>query len=439
MLQSLFLLGIPILFCQLPSNPLGCDLNTLVERLGSSQFSVRQSSMEWLIDQPSDLLVKPLESVAAGRDLEKAGRAIRILSYYASIRRDNIGENARSSLQRLSASDLRPAIKSILVSAFADIQTREANLAAMSRSLEFDSDGNVTSLHCTPPFKLNEFVRFFGPIDSLRTIRLSHVTKRSELEVVNKCPSLEELCLFDMKRVNDDFAFLKGLPRLRVLYCDATNMQEEELANLKTSPQLKDLSLSNAVHVTNHGFSNLSQLRDLERLFVSNARINNDCLPPLQALKLKCLVINGAPLTDGCFEFIAKLDGLTALALCGTAITDSGVAKLETFPTLQSLYLTNTNVGDEAMAALARCRNLKQLVLVNTSVSDDGLRALGKSSSLEQLNLDGTKVTDSGLATIPSTSKLTNIDVPNCNVTAAAVALLRQRLPHLHVRMSKSR
>jgi Leucine-rich repeat (LRR) protein len=479
------------LLCQLPGilsnhqsgNRSDYQLNDLIaiQRLNRSHFDIRQQAMEELMSRPTTGLIELLEKAAMESDLEKSSRAIQVLAHFATD--DNLYDQARKALRRLSKIKTYSSVRTTVTDSLTRLEHRQQSLNRLFRNIDRDDGGAVVGLRMDgfSNVGLRELKGLLGSIQTVRKIHLTEMPQGVELERLESCRALEELCLNNVNIDDTELGRLPPLPGLKllafkncdllsensvyqlpefpeltslelskhhtpglkrldefeqltVLICDASNMSDDDCAQLQSLTRLKELSLNNAVNVTDRGFSYLNQLKHLEHVCVTNAAVSNDCLAALLHLPLKSLTITGVALSDDCIMYLVKHKNLETLSLSDTNIGDHGVQVLVNSLKLRSLNLTKTRVTDKAMLTIANCPNMKKLVLMYTDVSDSGLNALAQSESLEELVLTGTKITDLGVGGIASKS-LRFLNVSNCDVSWHTIDSVRRKTPSLNILM----
>ena len=155
----------------------------------------------------------------------------------------------------------------------------------------------------------------------------------------------------------------------------------EELRRIGASIDVEDDTLKilgvsmSGPRVTVLHVASLKNCPFLEYLYVTDARIDNDCLLHL-----------------------GELPNLHTLALKNTPISDKGVSHLTRLPKLATLRLSDTQITDVALISLAKIKTLQRLSLDGTAVTARGLKALVNHASLgaddASLDLRNTRVTD---------------------------------------------
>lgn len=171
---------------------------------------------------------------------------------------------------------------------------------------------------------------------------------------------------------------------------------------------LRRLSLGGA-GIGEAGLSHLTDLKDLEELFLDGVRMRGAGLEPTSAFPLKRTAgADGMELTRFALAHIGELTGIKILSLRGTILNEEGLRSLRRLPHLRELDLSYTRirmgdawrwlddaeiedlrdldqlefldlsrsrVGDASVTRLVQFKRLKKLVLSN-AVSDAGYEQL---------------------------------------------------------------
>lgn len=135
----------------------------------------------------------------------------------------------------------------------------------------------------------------------------------------------------------------------------------------------------------------------------------------LYSLSFLMLPPPGPKPDDRCMPHIARLTGLTELALWETNITDKGMSFATKFKSLERLTLPK--ITDAGMAYVGPLTSLKGLYFKENAVTNAGLAALANLQSLEELELSSgyvdaagqshdSAITDAGLAHLARLPKL---------------------------------
>ncbi|MBS0210200.1 MAG: protein kinase [Planctomycetes bacterium] len=122
----------------------------------------------------------------------------------------------------------------------------------------------------------------------------------------------------------------KPPPDLRSIELYGLATTDAALKRIGTWSKIDDLRIPNG-KVTEAGFKELAQLKDLKKLYLEITDISDPWLVHLQQLpKLEWLQVNNTLITDAGLEHLAKIRTLRFLRGARSAITAAGVAKLQT-------------------------------------------------------------------------------------------------------------
>lgn len=162
---------------------------------------------------------------------------------------------------------------------------------------------------------------------------------------------------------------------LRWLALTGTNISDQGIARLSTSP-----------------------LR-LERLWLSQTKITDAALSHLATCPtLTHLAVEGTATSDAGLQRLTQLPNLQSLSLGSPFFTSAGLRAIGKMVSLRELYLDRLPVDDQVLNA---ARSLTQLAILSiraTAVTDHGLRQLSQLTKLRELNLDGTQVDGAAFA-----------------------------------------
>jgi hypothetical protein len=142
--------------------------------------------------------------------------------------------------------------------------------------------------------------------------------------------------------------------------------------------------------------SHIAALKELRRLDLSNADIDDDGLRRVVDLPLRELWLQEAKITDASADTLSRIKTLDFLQLNATSVSDGFLERLEPLPELEDLGLRGTHVSGVGMQYLSRHPKLKKLDVYMTDVDDSGVGQLNACQSLVRLGLSMTKVRASG-------------------------------------------
>ncbi len=256
-----------------------------------------------------------------------------------------------------------------------------------------------------------------------------------------------------------EMAHVLRLPRLVTFSDVGSGITDAWAVHLGDLPELEEVTLFDAKHVTGATLAGMSRLARLKSLRVHGIPVRDDDLAALAGLtSLQTLGLFSTKITDAGLAHLQGLVGLQTLRLDGNAITGAGlvhfrgmtnlnmlslcltqVADLKPLvglTKLQFLYLLKTPITDSGLAPVAKSVNLRNLILQDTAITDAGLSPLRKLSKLDVLDLTQTRITDTGLAALGEHPPIgVVIDLWGTAVTDAGIDLLEgwSKLRFLHV------
>jgi Leucine-rich repeat (LRR) protein len=229
---------------------------------------------------------------------------------------------------------------------------------------------------------------------------------------------------------------------------NATSIIDRELAILTGLPQLKELSLQHT-EVSTIGLAHLKSVRSLERLDLGHTLLGDNALPIVAALpnlralhmpstlvegkdlgalaaltNLRELDLDSVPLADQAVPELAKLTGLEALIVRHTDITDPGMVHIAALRNLKRLDLTSLDITEKGLESLASLTNLEDLDLSFTRFAEPGLEVITRLTSLKNLGLEQTSITDAGMAWVGQLTRLEGLNLNYTPVTDAGFAKL---------------
>ncbi len=250
---------------------------------------------------------------------------------------------------------------------------------------------------------------------------------------------------------------LAGLPDLRRLDLENTNVRGPALKAVGTLRQLESLNLT-LCPVTDAFFAPLAELPRLRVLGLASTKVTGTGLGSLQARRqLENLNCHSAPVDDAGLACIGKLGSLLRLEIVHTQFSDAGTDALAGLLRLERLQLGSRKASGAGLAVLARLPRLQELdvhdgllslegfrhvAAVETlrvlrayggSGGDAGLRALAGHPRLESLVLEGNGITDAGLPALSSLPNLRKLVLRESRVSEGAVDALRRACPSVEI------
>jgi hypothetical protein len=140
--------------------------------------------------------------------------------------------------------------------------------------------------------------------------------------------------------------------------------------------------------------AHIAALKELRRLDLSNADIDDDGLRIIVHLPLRELWLQETKITDASAVTLSQIKSLNFLQLNATSVSDAFLERLSPLPELEDLGLRGTHLTGVGMKYLSRQPKLKNLDVYQTEVDDSGVAHLVACKSLNRLGLSMTKITD---------------------------------------------
>ena len=219
-----------------------------------------------------------------------------------------------------------------------------------------------------------------------------------------------------------------GLIRLsKPIVNDAT------LSELAQFPHLEYLAIV-APQVTDAGFRNVSTLRKLQTLFVSETPISSASLSVFRELtNITHLALTSTKLDDTAGGALLALQQLKVLSLEETQCGNNTLESVARLPALECLLMDETKVSDEGLHALVQSRQLVMLSLNETGITGEGLKPLAKVSTLKHLSVCGNPLSAAGIDALAVMQQLEILEVYNCGLTSGVLERLKQALPKTNI------
>lgn len=168
--------------------------------------------------------------------------------------------------------------------------------------------------------------------------------------------------------------------------------------------------------------SHIAALKELRRLDLSNADIDDDGLRRIAHLPLRELWLQETKITDASAATLSPIKTLDFLQLNATSVSDAFLERLAPLPELEDLGLRGTHVTGVGMKYLSRHPKLKKLDVYMTEVDDSGVEQLVACQSLVRVGLSMTKITNAVFQHLDKLPNLEDADLTaNRPVTTEAV------------------
>ncbi|WP_197526899.1 leucine-rich repeat domain-containing protein [Pirellulimonas nuda] len=250
------------------------------------------------------------------------------------------------------------------------------------------------------------------PFDMRHSVVSAQPGRESDLKAASlaKLHGLQRLFLHDKTVSSDDWRTISQLDDLEVLFVSRISMDAPALQCVSGLKGLTYLALRDGELDVKALPSAISDHRQLESLDLSFSTVSGDA-----------------------FRQVNGLFRLVALSLEGTGLTDEGLAHVAaSLPHLERLDLSKTLISDRGCTHLAKLEKLQTLILQDVAI-DAGLERLGALQHLRHLDLSYSDASDSGVAHLLGLKSLRWLNVRGPHVTDGMVKQLRERLPACQV------
>lgn len=238
---------------------------------------------------------------------------------------------------------------------------REVSLLATNLSL--------TALDCSCLEVTDSLIAAISNLPLLTALDLTNADlTQTSFSDFAKLVHMRELTLTGCLGLDDTMAncllFLRAMQQLRTLHLSLTDISNASLQDVACLRELRILTLSDCMELTETGLAALAPLSNLKTL-----RLPFD-------------------LTDVGLVAISNLVSLRELQL-SKQVTNTGLWAVSKLVQLHSLDLSECPITDEAMPALRDMYLLRTLDLSSTLITDSGLEACGPMRNLNTLKVSG--------------------------------------------------
>ncbi len=237
----------------------------------------------------------------------------------------------------------------------------------------------------------------------LKILRLSHtaITDKSigtfkelknlvEIDLTKTCVSIRAIaelrknlpnCFIQWSNINASAADQRLLaftyaPNYQSVELQDTDITGDGLALLEIiQPEYLDIS---GTVVGEEGLANVSKLKRLKTLIMSNDIISDQQIHHLNSLSVEVLSLNDNRITDASMDTICSIGTLKVLYLEGTDITDQGLTNISKLSLLENIVLNRTNTTDAGLANLAKLKYLQAVDCYGSAVTAVGAHSLAE-------------------------------------------------------------
>lgn len=287
----------------------------------------------------------------------------------------------------------------------------------------------------------NEGIKHLAAIPALNDLDLSTydsgfpptITVQS-CRLLSQSRHLEKLDLSGTKLDEQGLVYIGQLFALQELRLERTGTSDTGLAYLANLNKLRVLNLWQT-SISDNGLPYLGGIKNLEELELVATKVHGPGLIHLQGLvNLKKLSFGGTAEFQGRqLSRLSELTNLEDLYLEGEGIRDEDLHHLPGYIHLQRLALTSTSISDKLLAELSQFMHVRMLDLSRTSIGDAGVTYLGRLTSLEDLDLSRTNITDAGLRSLEQLNGLERLNLLGTSATQAGIARFKSALPNCEI------
>jgi Leucine-rich repeat (LRR) protein len=180
--------------------------------------------------------------------------------------------------------------------------------------------------------------------------------------------------------------------------------------------------------------SHVGKLKEIRRLDLSYAEIDDESIRKIAHLPLRELWLQSTKITDASAATISEITTLDFLQLNSTQLSDEFLKQLKSMPNLRDFGLRGTQVTGDGMRDLSRHPKLMRLDIYHTEVDDAGVEALTDCKSLTFVGLSLTKITEGVFQHLFKMPNLTNADLSgNRTISTAAVLAFEEKYPQCDI------
>jgi hypothetical protein len=250
---------------------------------------------------------------------------------------------------------------------------------------------------------------------------------------------------YDNARADTDEALraVSAFPRLKRLYLRDGQATDEGLWNLAGLRDLEVLFVWDAKQITDAGVGHLAGLHKLKDLHFSNGQLGDASLAVFGRLPvLRHLSLQGNSFSDDGLKHLAGLKQLRSLwvGMNRRPFTDAGTRHLAGLTALEQLDLQGARLGDATVAALKNLKQLRTLLLDGagrgSSITDASVEHLLGMTKLQQLGVQNTRLTEQGIRRLLALADLKDLTLSGPAISEGMRRELEQRRPGLKLSVS---
>ncbi|WP_158264921.1 hypothetical protein [Blastopirellula marina] len=209
-----------------------------------------------------------------------------------------------------------------------------------------------------------------------------------QLRRLAKSDSIEMLSLDRGSSTDAHLAQLPLFPKLEEVsiwpsfYNPSRATSDNGIKSLASIKGLKVLAVNSAPNITDEAFANINRFRNLESLQISYLQLSDKSLAHIaRATSLRELILRSdgetPRISSNGIKQLHPLKNLIRLELQGAGIDDRCIPTIAQLPNLEELYLSQTSVTDTGLASLKDSPSLACIVDSHNQITPKGLKAIG--------------------------------------------------------------
>ncbi len=181
----------------------------------------------------------------------------------------------------------------------------------------------------------------------------------------------------------------------------------------------------------------IAHLTGLRRLDVDAAELTDDQIAPLKSLpNLEYLSAVGNSIHGGCLKDFACRNKIRMLDLSFNPLSRTAIAEISQFKNLETLHLAQCNVTDKDVVEISKLTRLADLAIGQSLITVKSLNILKKMKSLYLLDLNGTKPSVRDLLVLKGSS-LGKLKLAPKWYSPEEMTVLKAGLPNIKISVPK--
>ena len=256
-----------------------------------------------------------------------------------------------------------------------------------------------------------EDVTNLSKIQRISLLELSNISIESEVaEAIGLIPIDSLLVSGCSSRQISKIVVASQLKTLAVKHCP--DLTADQLI-IPDNSKLNDISIINCDSIDNGIFRQISECRDLTRLYISGCKnIGKKGLGGVRQLqKIEKLALIGANFPDASAKEFIDLPRLTKLDISLNELGDECTGWIARCNSLHELDFSGNSLSDFGIQRLSECRSLKILAIEQIDLSSDDISNLIEGNHLDAISFDiGKAISIDEINSLKS-------KFPNCEIT----------------------